>query len=84
MPFGEVGLARKAADRLDEIDIGVAVAGDRLTRVVAHADEVQRDLAGSGYTLAQAAIKWVLAHPAVSTVMVSADGNRIAVSVSPA
>lgn len=43
--------------------------GDRLARVVAHADEVKKDLAGSGYTLPQAAIKWVLAHPAVSTVI---------------
>jgi aryl-alcohol dehydrogenase-like predicted oxidoreductase len=43
--------------------------GDRLVRVVAHADEIKKDLVGSGYTLPQAAIKWVLAHPAVSTVI---------------
>jgi aryl-alcohol dehydrogenase-like predicted oxidoreductase len=43
--------------------------GDRLARVVAHADEVKKDLAGASYTLPQAAIKWVLAHPAVSTVI---------------
>ncbi len=43
--------------------------GDRLARVVAHADAIKQDLAGSGYTLPQAAIKWVLAHPAVSTVI---------------
>jgi aryl-alcohol dehydrogenase-like predicted oxidoreductase len=43
--------------------------GDRLARVIAHADEIKKDLAGSGYTLPQAAIKWVLAHPAVSTVI---------------
>jgi aryl-alcohol dehydrogenase-like predicted oxidoreductase len=43
--------------------------GDRLARVVAHADEIKNDLADTGYTLPQAAIKWVLAHPAVSTVI---------------
>jgi aryl-alcohol dehydrogenase-like predicted oxidoreductase len=44
-------------------------AGDRLTRSIARTDEVRTDLAGSGYTLPQAAIKWALAHPAVSTVI---------------
>jgi aryl-alcohol dehydrogenase-like predicted oxidoreductase len=43
--------------------------GDRIERVIAHADEIKKDLAGSGYTLPQAALKWVLAHPAVSTVI---------------
>ena len=43
--------------------------GDRLTRVIARTGEIHKDLTGSGYTLAQAAIKWVLAHPAVSTVI---------------
>lgn len=43
--------------------------GDRLARVVAHTEEVRKDLAGSGYTLPQAALKWALAHPAVSTVI---------------
>jgi aryl-alcohol dehydrogenase-like predicted oxidoreductase len=43
--------------------------GDRLARAVAHAEEIRRDLAGSGYTLPQAALKWVLAHPAVTTVI---------------
>lgn len=44
-------------------------AGDRLERAIAHAEEVRRDIEGSGYTMAQAAIKFVLAHPAVSTVI---------------
>ncbi len=44
-------------------------AGDRLGRAIAHADEIKRDLEGSGYTMPQAALKWVLAHPAVSTVI---------------
>ena len=43
--------------------------GDRMVRAVAHAEAVRRDLAGTGYTLAQAALKFVLAHPAVSTVI---------------
>jgi aryl-alcohol dehydrogenase-like predicted oxidoreductase len=43
--------------------------GDRLTRAVAHTGEIRQDLAGSGYSLAQAALKFVLAHPAVSTVI---------------
>ncbi|HWA27503.1 MAG TPA: aldo/keto reductase [Lacunisphaera sp.] len=43
--------------------------GDRLARAIAHAGEIKRDLAGTGYTLPQAALKWVLAHPAVSVVI---------------
>ena len=42
---------------------------DAGTRAIAHADEIKKDLAGSGYTLPQAALKWVLAHPAVSVVI---------------
>jgi aryl-alcohol dehydrogenase-like predicted oxidoreductase len=44
-------------------------AGDRVGRVAARAEEIKKDLAGTKYTLPQAAIKWVLAHPAVSTVI---------------
>lgn len=44
-------------------------AGDRLTRAITRAEEIRRDLADSGYTMPQAALKWVLAHPAVSTVI---------------
>jgi aryl-alcohol dehydrogenase-like predicted oxidoreductase len=44
-------------------------AGDRLARAVTRAEEVRRDLEGSLYTMPQAAIKFVLAHPAVSTVI---------------
>lgn len=43
--------------------------GDRLARVNAHVDSIKEDLAGTGYSLPQAAIKWVLAHPAVCTVI---------------
>lgn len=44
-------------------------AGDRLERAVVRAGEIRRDLEGSNYTMAQAAIKFVLAHPAVATVI---------------
>jgi len=44
-------------------------AGDRLARTVARVAEIEKDLQGSGYTLPQAALKFVLAHPAVSTVI---------------
>jgi aryl-alcohol dehydrogenase-like predicted oxidoreductase len=44
-------------------------AGDRLTRSVARAEKIRADLEGSGFTMAQAALKFVLAHPAVSTVI---------------
>jgi aryl-alcohol dehydrogenase-like predicted oxidoreductase len=44
-------------------------AGDRLARAVAHAEEIRRDLAGTGYTMAQAALKFVLSHQAVTTVI---------------
>ncbi len=44
-------------------------AGDRLERVIRRVEAVQADLAGSGYTLPQAALKFVLAHPAVSVVI---------------
>ena len=43
--------------------------GDRLARAVAPADAIRGDLAGSESSMAQAAIKFVLAHPAVSTVI---------------
>ena len=63
--------------------------GDRLGRAVAHTAEVIKDLAGTGYTPAQAALKFVLSHPAVSTVipgirsLAQADAN-CAVSDLPA
>ena len=44
-------------------------AGDRLARAVARTEQIRADLAGSGLTLPQAALKFVLAHPAVSTVI---------------
>ncbi|HEY5550255.1 MAG TPA: aldo/keto reductase [Opitutaceae bacterium] len=43
--------------------------GDRLGRAVGHVEAIKADLAGTGYTMPQAALKWVLAHPAVSVVI---------------
>lgn len=43
--------------------------GDRLARAVKRVDAIKNDLEGSNYTMAQAALKFVLAHPAVSTVI---------------
>ncbi len=44
-------------------------AGDRLERAVNRADKVKADIADSGLSLAQVAIKFALMHPAVSTVI---------------
>ena len=44
-------------------------AGDRLSRAVHRAEEIRKDLASSGVSMAQAALKFVLDHPAVSTVI---------------
>jgi aryl-alcohol dehydrogenase-like predicted oxidoreductase len=43
--------------------------GDRLTRAVDRAERVKKELKGTRYTLAQAALRFVLDHPAVSTVI---------------
>lgn len=44
-------------------------AGDRLERAVRRAEAIREDLADSGFTMPQAALKFVLAHPAVSVVI---------------
>ena len=44
-------------------------AGDRLERTVKRVGAIREDLARTRLTLAQAALKFVLAHPAVSTVI---------------
>jgi aryl-alcohol dehydrogenase-like predicted oxidoreductase len=44
-------------------------AGDRLERAVARAERLRQELEGTGLTLPQAAIRFALAHPAVSTVI---------------
>jgi aryl-alcohol dehydrogenase-like predicted oxidoreductase len=44
-------------------------AGDRLERAVNRADKIKADIADTGLTLAQVALKFGLMHPAVSTVI---------------
>lgn len=54
-------------------------AGDRLHRTVRRAELIREDLRGTGLTLPQAALKFTLAHPAVSTVI---PGMRNAVQAA--
>jgi aryl-alcohol dehydrogenase-like predicted oxidoreductase len=44
-------------------------AGDRLERAVARAEGVRKEIEGSGLSLPQAAVRFALDHPAVSTVI---------------
>ncbi len=44
-------------------------AGDRLARAVERAEKIRADIAPTGLTMPEAALKFVLAHPAVSTVI---------------
>jgi aryl-alcohol dehydrogenase-like predicted oxidoreductase len=44
-------------------------AGDRLGRAVQRAEAIREDISSTGLSMAQAALKFVLAHPAVSTVI---------------
>jgi aryl-alcohol dehydrogenase-like predicted oxidoreductase len=44
-------------------------AGDRLARAVKRVEQIEADIAGSGLTLPQVALRFALAHPAVSTVI---------------
>ena len=69
MPFDEAALTGKLTTqtKFEEGDFrNQYFMGDRLTRVVREVEKVKADLEGSGFTLPQAAIKFVLAHPAVS------------------
>jgi aryl-alcohol dehydrogenase-like predicted oxidoreductase len=70
MPFDESALTGKLTEQTrfeDEDFRNHYFMGDRLKRTVAEVKKVQEDLSGSGYTLPQAALKFVLAHPAIST-----------------
>jgi aryl-alcohol dehydrogenase-like predicted oxidoreductase len=70
MPFDESALTGKLTEktRFEEGDFrNNYFMGDRLERTVRQVEKVRKDLAGSGYTLPQAALKFALAHPAVST-----------------
>jgi aryl-alcohol dehydrogenase-like predicted oxidoreductase len=44
-------------------------AGDRLGRAVQRAEAIREDISNTGLSMAQAALKFVLTHPAVSTVI---------------
>ncbi|MDH3252455.1 MAG: aldo/keto reductase [Ignavibacteria bacterium] len=44
-------------------------AGDRLERTVARVDRIKQDLKSSPFSMAQAALKFALMHPSVSTVI---------------
>jgi aryl-alcohol dehydrogenase-like predicted oxidoreductase len=44
-------------------------AGDRLERSIRRVEEIRKDLDASGYTLPQAALRFGLDHPAISTVI---------------
>jgi aryl-alcohol dehydrogenase-like predicted oxidoreductase len=64
-------------------------AGDRLERAVRRAEKVKADIADTGLTLAQAALKFALMHPAVSTVIpgirniAQAEANTAASDAAP-
>jgi aryl-alcohol dehydrogenase-like predicted oxidoreductase len=44
-------------------------AGDRLPRAVRRVEQIKTDIAGSGLSMPQAALKFALANPAVSTII---------------
>ena len=76
MPFDESALTGKLTEqtRFEEGDFrNNYFMGDRLKRTVREVKKVDEDVKGSGYTLPQAALKFQLAHPAVS---VSIPGMR--------
>ena len=56
--------------------------GERLGRVVDRVERIRKDLEGSGYSLPQAALKFSLGHPAVSTV-IAGIRNPSAMSNTP-
>ncbi len=69
MPFDESALTGKlhAGTRFAEDDFrSNYFRGDRLNWTIARVRKIQEDLEGSGYTLVEAALKFALAHPAVS------------------
>jgi len=43
--------------------------GDRMYRAVKRVDKIKKELEGTAYTMPQAALKFILAHPAVSTII---------------
>jgi aryl-alcohol dehydrogenase-like predicted oxidoreductase len=63
-------------------------AGDRLERAVRRVEKIREDIADTGLTMPEVALKFALAHPAVSTVIpgirnVQQANANVAVSDSP-
>ncbi len=72
VPFDEGSLTGKFTDatRFAPQDFrSEYFAGDRLARTVERVERIRAELEGSDYALAQAALKFILAHAAVSTVI---------------
>ena len=72
VPFDEGALTGKFTDKTTFADGDFRrayFAGYRMARTVKRVDGVRQALEGTGYTLPQASLKFILAHPAVSTVI---------------
>jgi aryl-alcohol dehydrogenase-like predicted oxidoreductase len=72
VPFDEGSLTGKFTEQTTFADGDFRrhyFAGDRMVRTVKRVDSARQALDGCGLTLPQASLKFVLAHPAVSTVI---------------
>jgi len=72
VPFDESALTGKLREdtSFSEGDFrNIYFSGDRLSRTIKRVKKVEADLKDTGYTLSQGALKFVLAHSAVSTVI---------------
>lgn len=72
VPFDESGLTGKLTNdtRFGDDDFRHNYfAGDRIARTVARVDKIKADIADTSYNLPQIALKFCLAHSAVSTVI---------------
>ncbi len=72
VPFDESSLTGKLTEdtRFEEGDFrNEYFAGDRLKKTVERVKKIEADIQGSEYNLSQAALKFALAHSAVSTVI---------------
>jgi aryl-alcohol dehydrogenase-like predicted oxidoreductase len=72
MAFDEGSLTGKYSrdTKFPETDFrSIYFRGERLTETVERVEEIRKDVAGSGYTLPQAALLYPLAQPGVSTVI---------------
>ncbi len=72
VPFDESSLTGKLKEdtRFEEGDFrNDYFAGDRLGTTVGRVKKIETDIQGSGYSLPQAALKFALSHPAVSSVI---------------